>query len=702
MDSTRTVLAEALTYLAAGMSVVPIRPDGTKAPALSSWKQYQQEQPTESDLERWFAAGTKGIAIVGGAVSGGLEVYDFERPAAHQAWRELVEVETSVLLNRLPVVRTPNGIHVYARSPGHVQGSLKLAYEFETDAAGEHVIDPKTKKPKTLVLIETRGEGGYVLAPGCPAACHETGRLYEHVSGPPLVEVPCITEDERAVMLLAARSLNEVAAVAQAWDRPSSNGQIRPGDDYEQKTSWADVLEPAGWTLVRGGGDLQCWRRPGKTIGWSATTGLRSDCGRDLLYVFSSNAAPFASEKSYSKFAAFTHLQHGGDYKAAARALGERGYGAPSRNGKAAARKSSGQGGSERPTKMKPDEIVVVRASDIPPREVEWFWPGRIPMGKLTTFAGVGGLGKTFVLCDLTARVTRGLPWPDANGECCTPGQVLFVSGEDDYDDTLVPRMIELGADLEKVCFLTTEAADRFTLADLPLLDAALEQTGSGVRFVAIDPPTAFLGGINDHKNAELRGLLGPLKSWASRHHVAVVFNTHVTKPQGVKVDAMMRVMGSVAWVNAVRAAHMFTRDPEDADRRLFIPMKNNLGPERKGLAYKLVFEPNRMAKVEWLGEVDTTANDAMSGEKQPARRVLATEWLMGIFKQKLEWPSDEFWASAKQNGVSKNAIDEARVRLGMPKPRVLVSLHGEKSWTWWVPEDWPPLRETKADEVEF
>lgn len=340
--------------------------------------------------------------------------------------------------------------------------------------------------------------------------------------------------------------------------------------------------------------------------------------------------------------------------------------------------------------KPAPDGTIIVRASEVTPRKVEWLWPGRIPLGKLTTFAGVGGLGKTFVLCDISARVSRGDCWPDSDGECVPRGQVLFVSGEDDPDDTLVPRMIELGADLERIVFLKTEVQDRFTLADLPTLDKALEQMGEGVSFVVIDPPTAYLGGCDDHKNSELRSLLSPLKSWASRHRVAVVFNTHVSKPQGAKVEAMMRVMGSVAWVNAVRAAHMFAKDPEDPSRRLFVGMKLNIGKERKGLAYRII-DTDTLAKVEWLGEVDVTADDAVNGDKKKSRGVVATEWLMDQFRKQREWPSEELKTAAREAGISKNALWSPEVS-ALPIKKVRhVTADGEARYTWVAQPGWPP-----------
>jgi putative DNA primase/helicase len=341
-------------------------------------------------------------------------------------------------------------------------------------------------------------------------------------------------------------------------------------------------------------------------------------------------------------------------------------------------------------------EKIIYRASSVVPRAVEWLWPGRVPLGKLTTFAGVKGMGKTFVLCDITARVTRGSDWPGAGGECAAPGQVLFISGEDDPEDTLVPRLIELGADLDRVLFLKTEVKDAFTLADLKTLDRALSEAGPGVRFIAIDPPTAFLGGVDDHKNADLRGVLSPLASWSAKHRAATAFITHVSKPGGMKVEAMMRVMGSVAWVNAVRAAHMFARDPDNPERRLFLPLACNLCEEHKALAYRIA-KTDSLARVEWLGEVDTTADEAMNAPRNAPRKVLARDWLIDLFRQKLEWASDDFWASARQHGVSKNAIDEARVQLALPKPRRVCGSSGNVSWVWWVPPDWKHLAQNAA-----
>lgn len=339
------------------------------------------------------------------------------------------------------------------------------------------------------------------------------------------------------------------------------------------------------------------------------------------------------------------------------------------------------------------DATVIVRASEVTPRKVEWLWPGRIPLGKLTTFAGPGGLGKTFVLCDITARVTRGLEWPDGSGSPQV-GNVVFVSGEDDADDTLVPRLMELNADLSRVAFLRTEVLDRFTLHDLATLTRAVEQCGE-VRFVAIDPPTAYLGGIDDHKNAELRQLLSPLKNWCAAHRIALVFNTHINKGGGQKVEAAMRVMGSVAWVNAVRAAYMFARDPDDPDRRFFVGMKNNLAKERKGLAYRVVPSGDELARINWEGEIDVTADQAVNREKATRKRdVVAAVWLADLFGQATELPSTAIYTAARETTrLSKDALFEAKERMGiLARQQCGPDPEDGRQW-WWV---WPPDRRRK------
>ena len=357
---------------------------------------------------------------------------------------------------------------------------------------------------------------------------------------------------------------------------------------------------------------------------------------------------------------------------------------------------ANGTHSGAKPSAPLPD-VVIVRASEIRPKKVRWLWPWRIPLGKLTTFAGIGGLGKTFVLCDIAARVSRGLAWPEKGELLHEPGEVLFISGEDDPDDTLVPRMISAGANLNRIAFLKAEVCDTFTLRALEVLTRAVGQLGPTPRLVVIDPPSSYLGGTDEHKNAELRSLLSPLKSWAADKSVAMVFNSHLNKGSGQKVEAMMRVMGSVAWVNAVRAAHLFTRMPDDPTKVLFVPMKNNLGPMRSGLVYQIRADADELATLEWLGEVDLTADAALNKDKKK-RRVVAAEWLQELFSGRDEVTSREIFSRTKaETELSDDALREAKADMRI-QARKKYDDEGNQAWWWcWSADDraWWSARNT-------
>ena len=308
----------ACDYAKAGLSVIPIRADGSKAPSVKTWTPFQSRRPNQREIAAWFSNGSVGIGIVGGRVSGGLEVLDFDDPACVEPWKQTVNRLAPTLLERLPHVQTPSGgLHIFYRCKT-IEGNQKLAQCNEAD--------PVHKEKPTL--IETRGEGGYVVAPGSPPECHLTGHPYEHIAGPPLTGIPKISPQKRDVLLTTARMLNrkvEVITGAEKYGLPTGDG--RPGDEFNLTSSWAEVLTPHGWKAVSTNGDTTYWRRPGKRVGISATSGFCTIGTSDLLYIFSTNANPFEAGRAYNKFAAYALLDHGGDFRKAAQQLAAGGYG---------------------------------------------------------------------------------------------------------------------------------------------------------------------------------------------------------------------------------------------------------------------------------------------------------------------------------------------------------------------------------------
>ena len=314
----------AIDYINAGISIIPILGNGSKKSAIRSWNPYRERFANENILRHWFLKKSSkfqnGIGIVCGVLSGGLEVIDFDHdpgPTFH-AWSSKLP---SSVYGKLCVVETGSfGIHVLYRS-SEVCGNIKIAMTADD-------------KPKTV--IESRGEGGYIVAIGSPLSVHASGNPYIQVMGPRLPEVPVMTLDERRIMWEVAATFDQRPdPMAEYIKRrraelhtpiPQDMDPSKPWDDFDMRADWVDILGPFGWTTSNG----IDWARPGKTCGTSAKI-VVAKSGVQVLTVFSGNAGPLAPEgtshKSWGKFAAFVELNHSGDRRAAAREARKLGYG---------------------------------------------------------------------------------------------------------------------------------------------------------------------------------------------------------------------------------------------------------------------------------------------------------------------------------------------------------------------------------------
>jgi hypothetical protein len=303
-------------YLAAGLSAIPIRSDGSKAPTIK-WDLYQRQRATEALAEKWYRNSGAGVALIGGVVSGNLEILDFDRPDLYECYEALADDNgLGELVRRLPLVETPSGgAHCYYRCEQPVGGNRKLA----RDASQQ-------------TLIETRGEGGYAIVPPSPAACHPDRRPYVMRRGD-LTALPVLSEGEVTALHRLARACSDTEVVQGTTSTPGTRKPTRtrrldqpllPGTDYNERGDVLDLLRRHGWTIKRSGGGYKCCR-PGITDHHGATYDMPQAPG--LLYVFSSNVAPFEADRAYTPFAAYALLDHGGDYSAAARALYALDYG---------------------------------------------------------------------------------------------------------------------------------------------------------------------------------------------------------------------------------------------------------------------------------------------------------------------------------------------------------------------------------------
>jgi AAA domain len=377
-------------------------------------------------------------------------------------------------------------------------------------------------------------------------------------------------------------------------------------------------------------------------------------------------------------------------------------------------------------------ELVVESLSGLRPKPVIWNVPGRIPAGMLGLLAGEGGHGKTMTTLELAAAFTAGrcafgLTYPNP-----TRGEVLLISCEDDWERTIVPRLIALGADLSRVLRVKGVRMKSdgktldFHLGHFRELERLLD-TKKDIRLVVIDPAGAYVGraGVNENKDAELRALLGPLSEMANRTGATLILVKHLNKNAGV--SAVQRVSGSAGYVNASRFAYMIAPDPADPGRKLMLATKNNLGLRGDGLAYRMTpIPPNEARAILTAAWSDLDAGDLAELSQQLVRQA----WEDGITadpndiagaarkRETLEetagrcaafireflgayaWPDTELEAAAKEAGFSGRALSEAKARLRSPdksdsnrlssKPRGA----GGPWWVWIGPQgDRPPDR---------
>lgn len=410
------LLETALAALDAGLAPWPPREDGTKAPTTEvipaectmpacvelreaekeGWAHRQHVRADPALLGQLYANGRTGFGLICGGVSGGLELFEFEGRAANAG-----------IVEEFAAAADATGL-------GHLVARISGGYAEVTPTGGIHLLyrcaTTKTEKLARSpegVLIETKGEGGFVIVAPSSGTVHPSGGAWELRSGG-LDTIVTISEEERAELHRLARTFDQMPKPAARTHRPvrtAANGdsvwEVTPWEDFDARVSWEEILEPHGWRRLfcTSGGNLHWWHGQPPHARTSAT--VNEDGAGPTLYVFSSST-PFEPDTAYGRFGAWAVLNHGEDYKAASAALEAQGYG---RRRERAEGTRVSSGAKSAPAVSGPESVLPLGAH-LP----EDFWRGRPALGHIRQAARARLVSPDAVFGAVLARVAAITP----------------------------------------------------------------------------------------------------------------------------------------------------------------------------------------------------------------------------------------------------------------------------------------------------
>lgn len=341
---------------------------------------------------------------------------------------------------------------------------------------------------------------------------------------------------------------------------------------------------------------------------------------------------------------------------------------------------------------------IVTRLSEVTPRRIEWLWPGRIAFGKVTVIEGRPGVGKSTVLLDLAARVSRGDAMPGGSHELEAPAGVLITAAtEDSTADTIVPRLMAARADLTRVHEVSGKVApdgehQPITLDDIDVIRDVI--VTHGIRYVLADAFMALIpAGVDSGRDPAMRRVLHPLADLADETGVAIVANRHHKKGGGPAIEkgGESTAIGAVA-----RSVLVAGVDPHDehGERMVLATVKENLTApgDRPAWSYRIASTPVNLGdggppvdigRVEWLGPSDATADQVANGPADH-EEMSDTDECVGIIRGLLAdgpRPGREVKSECRKDGFTDRVVRRARERLEVVTRREGFGSDGRSMW---------------------
>ena len=306
------------------------------------------------------------------------------------------------------------------------------------------------------------------------------------------------------------------------------------------------------------------------------------------------------------------------------------------------------------PSKL--ETVKIIRMSDVELTPVEWLWKPYLPFGKLSVLQGNPGEGKTYFAMHLAAACTNGKLLP--NMERMEPFNVIYQTAEDGLGDTVKPRLIEAGADLDRVLVID-DSEVQLTLSDERIEKAIIE---NNARLVIIDPIQAYLGADVDMNRAnEVRPIFMRLGQVAQRTGCAILLIGHLNKAAGMQ--SLQRGLGSIDIAAAVRSVMFIGKLKHDPTMRILTHEKSSLAPPGVSLAFSLGDEGG----FRWVGEYDITADEMLSGiePQRETKTQQAKDLICALLAGGKQVLSEDIDKAALERGIPGRTVRDAKRELG-------------------------------------
>jgi len=315
--------------------------------------------------------------------------------------------------------------------------------------------------------------------------------------------------------------------------------------------------------------------------------------------------------------------------------------------------------------------LKLINMSEVEVETVEWLLYPFIPFGKITILEGDPGEGKTTVMLQIIAKLTKGesvLPSEEKNRE---PMKVIYQTAEDGLGDTIKPRLLSAEADCNNI--LVIDDSDKALTVSDERLEEAVRQTNA--KLIVLDPLQGYLGAeVDMHRANEIRPLMHRLSTLADKYKCAVVLIGHMNKSSVGKSN--YRGLGSIDIHAAARSVVVCGRVKDEPEIRVLCQIKSSLAPERTPIAFRLSEEKG----FEWIGEYDITADELLSGDVRGSKIREATKFLEEFLKDGQKY-SKEIEEEASARGIKKKTLWNAKNSMNIDSVKV-----GNR-WYWMLSE---------------